>query len=634
MSSTPELVAVLDERLSQTEQPYAVVVGPASVNSISTAAASANASTITVSVVPPSNNMVLSRADVLLQYEARIVMTVTQNPAAPLGSRVCTPGLTFAPAPYFLHQLASTAQVTLNNATSSVPMSQSFAAIKRAIASNSVKSWNACGSKLAQLSSNDAAYATLASIIEDGASSLDENELGNGSFPITFCDATWAALPLGAPGVYSDGTVNVAFDAQARIVSSATTANTPFKVFIRVPITERVLVSPLAFDDPSEEVEGCSSLTSFQLQYSLQQLAVARAIQQCKAAEGSVLSNIAFDSKTFSFFNVLTTWSTPAVTAPRNPRTTLPYTAIQPYSSQGSGAFTTTTLTESQNFQMQSVQLPQIPDRIAIWVEVPASVYAANPQLAEQFFPISSISLSFANVGGLMSNFTPFQLYTASKRAGLQSFSYPAWQGQMCVGGANVMGVGSLLVLEPGRSFGLPAGCAPGQSGSWNISAQITCTGVGIACQPTVNLVCFYSGQLQLDELSGATSASMLGLSEAQVLDCMKSDEKVSQSSAHGIAAHRAIGGGWLGTAWKFAKGLARRFLPGLLRKAADHSIPAIADLATRGVAKGAEYATRGAQRGIARLERHLGEEGSGRSGGGRSAGYAPRLSLADRLAM
>ena len=612
MSSTPRLIPVLDERLCQSAMPYAIVVGPASVNSIVTAASSASSSVVTASIVPPSSQMVLDRANCLLSYTAQVSFTVTQSTSAPNGVRCVTPGLTFAAAPFFLHQLAASAQVTLNNATSSVQFGQSFAGIRRLMRSVDVKSWQGCASKLPQIGDNNAAWGTSASVISDGSAALNENELGNGAFPIVFCNAAFSPLPLNAAATYTDGNGTVvSFDAQGRIITSAATNGHPFTVYVQIPIVERILISPLAYFDASEEYEGISSLTSFSLNYSLQALAAARAIQWNSAAEGSTISALAFGATPFLSFNVLTTWSTPSVTAPRATRSTIPYTALQPY--QSGGTAIGAAVTASAVHQMQSIQLPQIPDRLCIWVEVPAATYAANPTLAEQFLPVTAVNLSFANTAGLMSNFTSFQLYTASKHGGLQGVSYPVWSGTMCVAGVNVQTVGSMLVLEPGKSFQLPAGYSPGMAGSFNISAQVTTGGCGIACTPIVNLLCVYAGQLQLDEGSGSTSCSMLGLSEADVLTAQRSDEKVSSSSVRGLSGARATGG-FLGGLLPAAMGIGRT----ILSMAAPHLIKGFSD----GI--------------VGKVFGKPKEKGSGLTGGARTGGSVGdgRLSLADRLAM
>jgi hypothetical protein len=612
--STPRLIPVLDERLSQSTAPYGITVGPASVNSIVTAASSASSSVVTASVVPPSSMMVLDRANCLLSYTAQLAFQVTQSTTAPNGVRCITPGLSFAASPYFLHQLCNSAQVTLNNATSSVQFGQSFAAIRRLMRSVDIKSWQGCASKLPQIADNNVAWGTNASVISDGSAALNENELGNGAFPIVFCDATFTALPIGTAGTYNDaGTTGivVSYDNQGRIITSAATNGHPFMVFVQIPIVERILISPLAYFDASEDVEGISSLTSFSLNYSLGSLAAARAIQWNTVAEGSTIANLAFGATPFASFNVLTTWCTPSVTAPRAPRSVLPYTAIQPYQSGGTAIAAASTATAVH--QMNSIQLPQIPTAIVVWVEVPAATYTANPTLAEQFLPITAVNLSFANTSGLMSNFTPFQLYTASKHAGLQGMSWPVFRGRMCVGGSNVQTVGSMLVLKPGSSFQLPAGYSPSQAGSFNISAQITTGSCGIACTPVVNLLCVYDGQLSLDENSGSTSCAMLGLSEAQVLEAQRSDEKVSSSSARGLSGARATGG-FLGAFLGPALGIGRS----LLAMAAPHLV--------KGVVDGALGKVFGQKK----------EKGSGLTGGARTGGGVGdgRLSLADRLAM
>jgi hypothetical protein len=557
--------------------------------------------------------MVCDRGNVLLSYTVNVKFQVTQSTTAPNGQRCVTPGLTWAPAAFFLHQLASSGQVTLNNATSSTQFAQSFAAIRRLIKTSSCKSWQGCASKLPQLASNDAAFGTLASVCSDFSSALDADQLGNGAFPVQFTNNLGVALPVVAAtaGNYTDPTsgIVVSYDAQGRIITSDATNGHPFYVYVSIPIVERVLLSPLAFYDVTQDEEGMSSLTSFQLTYTLQSLQAARAIQSNTAAEGSILNE--FSVQSFApGFQVLTTWLTPNITHPRVPKTMLPYTSVQSYVSTGSAI----TATGSQMMNMQSVQLPQIPDRIVIAVTAPADTYNAvgNSGLSELNCPIQSISLSFGNVSGLCSSWTPYQLFTASKKAGLAEMSFPAWSGKVCVAGANAQGVGSILVLRPGIDFQLPAGAAPGQAGSWNISAQINANGCGIAMTPQVSLTCFYAGVLNLDELSGSTSTTMIGLSEAQVLEAMRSSDVVSSGTAKGMAAQRATGG-FLGSLVGLGKSLFQIAAPHLIKSVVESGVKK---------AFGA------------------GVTGAGHTGGGVTGGQmlhratpAARMSLSDRLA-
>lgn len=184
--------------------------------------------------------------------------------------------------------------------------------------------------------------------------------------------------------------------------------------------------------------------------------------------------------------------------------------------------------------------------------------------------------------------------------------SFPAWSGPVCVAGSNVQGVGSTIVLRPGIDFQLPAGAAPGMAGSFNISAQIQCSGCGIdlsANLAIISLTCFYSGQLELNEVSGNTSASLLGLSEAQVLDAMKGDF-VGSASARGISATRATGG-FLGPLLSLGRAA--------IGMAAPHLV--------KGIVEGGLKKVFGA-----------GVAGAGVVGAGKTGGAMQRMSLSDRL--
>jgi hypothetical protein len=129
---------------------------------------------------------------------------------------------------------------------------------------------------------------------------------------------------------------------------------------------------------------------------------------------------------------------------------------------------------------------------------------------------------------------------------------------------------------------------------------------------PQVSLTCFYAGVLNLDELSGSTSTTMIGLSEAQVLEAMRSSDVVSSGTAKGMAAQRATGG-FLGSLVGLGKSLFQIAAPHLIKSVVESGVKK---------AFGA------------------GVTGAGHTGGGVTGGQmlhratpAARMSLSDRLA-
>jgi hypothetical protein len=616
-----QLIPVEDVRLSQPSAAFAVKVGTASANAIVTAASSASASAITASVVPPARQFVLDKANSTFQYDVCWSMLVTQSTTIANGVRICSPGLTFAPSFAFLHQAMTSASVTLNSATASTQFGQSMAAIRRAIKTKKNRAWRGGGGKLPSLASNADAWGTLASVVSDFSQTLSSDDLGNGSFPIRFCNAAYTELALGAPGTYNDGSASnagagvvVSYDAQGRIVSSPATLNTPFLVFCKMSCVERPMISPFSYYDVSEDQPGIAGLTS--LSFTLTLGSIARCIQWSSAAEGSTISQIALASNTpFPSFNIFTQWLTPAVVAPRMPKSKCAYTTIQSWSNTGAATAAGAT---GVTHQLSSIQLGQVPSLIALQVSASATTYAANPQLAELNLAPTQLNLSFANVSGIASSWSPFDLFTRSKHAGL-SMSWPEFQGTACVAGVNVPTVGGIIFLRPGIDYALPESCAPGQAGSWNISAQITTrnqTTVDMSVNlPQVTLTAFFDGFFESDEASGATSASMIGLSEEQVLSAQRKDERISTAMPRAMKAQQEVGGGLLSGLFGLGRSLVGMAAPALIKSLAE---------------KGGERVANGV------ADRVFGAkpaEGKGLTGGGRTGG-AMRMSLSDRLAM
>ena len=192
--------------------------------------------------------------------------------------------------------------------------------------------------------------------------------------------------------------------------------------------------------------------------------------------------------------------------------------------------------------------------------------------------------------------------------------------GARTVAGDEQAMTGPLIMLKPGVDFALPAGCAVGQSGSWNINCTMTVQNQSAIDMrvnlPVITLTAVLDGFATTNEESGETSLAQVGLSEMAVLEAQRrSDDVVSTASQRATHATQVVGGNFIAP-----------FLPALYSVAkavGKAALPHVAKLASDAFVK------TGVERGVHALADKL--QGKGLSGGARTGG---RLSLAERLAM
>lgn len=186
-------------------------------------------------------------------------------------------------------------------------------------------------------------------------------------------------------------------------------------------------------------------------------------------------------------------------------------------------------VTETLTFTTQS--LSQIPSKIIIYVgpdQNTLTTYDSN-----YFLVINSITLTFANKTGLLSNCQPQQLYEMSVRNGVEQ-SYYEWSGFGVSSNSDastykVPTIGSVLCLDPSIDLCLDTPYSDGSTGFYNLQFQVNVTNqTKNPVIPTIYMIAVNSGVFTTIE---GQSIHNTGLLDQQTV--IETKMKVSQIDSH-----------------------------------------------------------------------------------------------------
>lgn len=144
------------------------------------------------------------------------------------------------------------------------------------------------------------------------------------------------------------------------------------------------------------------------------------------------------------------------------------------------------TINPGQQVQITSqvLQIGQIPDHILCYVSNLLNVNVPNGHtFTDTFFSIQNIVVMFNAVSGILSDFSPRDLWTqccsleGSKVSWIQNNAY----------------VGSVLLLDPAKLFRLNEAQAPGMLGNFQMTVTLTCTNISSVAvtNPSIFLTTF-----------------------------------------------------------------------------------------------------------------------------------------------
>jgi len=199
---------------------------------------------------------------------------------------------------------------------------------------------------------------------------------------------------------------------------------------------------------------------------------------------------------------------------------------------------------------INSITLSSMPSLIYIYVSVKKSMYDVSVgatkgnQLANVFAAITKLNVNFNGYQGMLSAASPQQLYMLSVRNGLR-MSWLDWS-KYC---------GSVVVLSPGKDFGVGSLETPGVVGSYQLSYQVEyknvippCTDVAGPIDYQCNTVICYDGVLRIENQMVEIMTGVL--TQMDVADAIE-DHDVEASAFNGMTL---VGGGFWGDLWRGIK--------------------------------------------------------------------------------
>ena len=160
----------------------------------------------------------------------------------------------------------------------------------------------------------------------------------------------------------------------------------------------------------------------------------------------------------------------------------------------------------SQSFTSNSLQLNSIPDKVIVWIDDLYKQEAGSNSIPDHYATISNVNILFNNQTGILSTFSPKQLYDASLRSGSQQH-FDEFSGVVHIGGgvnaggdetANAGTCGSVLYLNFGEIINInEVYNVAGSLTTTQFQIQVTATNnTELTIKPQLNVMFLYSGVL------------------------------------------------------------------------------------------------------------------------------------------
>jgi hypothetical protein len=484
------VVAVRDPRTNvQSRRDYAVLRGGQQVSYKSFTTNSVSQSSIQFSAPPPSGGIIVDRK-VSLTLPIRLTFT---------GPGTNTTNLIQsnrdAPRAFPLSNIIDTLQVSINNNSVSINLSDIIQALMRYNVDGALKTGDYSMTPCYQDQSQN--YNELVGSVRNPLSSYgdsnDTNVQGRGGFPYT-------------------------------IVS-----NSPTAAVVDIVITEWLFLSPFYFGLGNGS--GFVNVNSMDFNFTFLSSAGNKLWSHDNSLGTNVISSInatynGFSAPAFSYsenqpkLNFIYISPNDLQIIPKNMPTTYPYFQVDrfPTDSQNAVAALATTVITSNNIQLNSV-----PRCMYIYARANNTSLNNSPNLPDVFFSIERISIQFNNYQGLLSQCSKFQLYQISTKNGC-NLSWQQWAGDAVyqVGSTvnRLAGVGSVLKIEFGTDIGLNDLEAPGINGQFQLQMDVTVRNCNLttAITPTLFIVPIYEGTFTIEQLG--SSINQVGvISKTDVLN-------------------------------------------------------------------------------------------------------------------
>lgn len=470
------VVSVRDPRTNiQSRRDYAVLRGGQQVSYKSFTTNSISQSSIQFSAPPPSGGIIVDRK-VSLTLPIRLTFT---------GPGTNTTNLIQsnrdAPRAFPLSNMIDTLQVSINNNSVSINMSDIIQALMHYNVDNDLKmsdySMTPCYQDQAQ--NYNELVGSVRNPLSSYGDSNDTNVQGRGGFPFT-------------------------------IVS-----NSPTSAVVDIVITEWLFLSPFYFGQGN--ASGFVNVNTMDFNFTFLSNAGNKIWSHDNSLGTNVVSSVAasfngFSAPAFSYtenqpkLNFVYITPNDLQIIPKNMPTTYPYFQVDrfPTDSQNSIAASASTVITSNNIQLNS-----IPRCMYVYARANNATLNNSPNLPDVFFSIEKISIQFNNFQGLLSQCSKYQLYQMAAKNGC-NLSWQQWSGDAVyqVGSLvnKLSGPGSILKIEFGTDIGLNDLEAPGINGQFQLQMDVTVRNCNLttAITPTLYIVPIYEGTFTIEQLGSS----------------------------------------------------------------------------------------------------------------------------------
>jgi len=502
MSADIEKLAVFDGRIVQSRPKYAVEKGALSVTNAPFNAIAATASQHTYNIYVPSENVFVSRKmDWTTTFYLQTIVTCAGAPGA--GVKIAEIGKDVATKAFPLNSLVSTLSATINDTTSVINTQDVLDKVLRLADFDHNREVRTTPTALDTYGQNKDGYQAVNNPMAGYNFNVPSGHeyVGNGSFcGVKWCaaDGTTTTQPVGAGA--NQYQLNADAYGSTSVVGVAGAVG-PFTLYLKVTVTEPLVISPFCFSEIKEYDTGLFGINNIQLVMNMvsSPALILRTIANLAVGTSNNITSwgaasfLNVNGSPFQNSKLNVQFLTPSLDVPLPPKSVVPYMEFPRYISQSQvcNSLTTTQLVS------QTITLPQIPDLLIIWAKpstdgaTAGGLTAISSAQGEFNLPLASstnsatanpLSVNFDNFSGLLSSHTTEQLYEMSVRNGLK-MDYPLWAGQARTGLANrsfglagncVPTVGGPLVLKPGVDIVLQSGQAPSLVGNFTLQFQLS----------------------------------------------------------------------------------------------------------------------------------------------------------------
>lgn len=495
MDDQIEKFAVYDDRIIQHAPKYAISRGAGNLSSMPFRANTESSSQHQYTIQAPNQGVFMDRS-ALWSSQVALQMTATVPwSAMTTNLPVCSPGLHFALAAYPLHRLVNNMNANINNQQVTFN-GDTMNELIRLVDTPANRKRRGCPTMLDTFGNYSVAGLSPMNPIGSMMRSPTQEDVANGAHPeLWFTKPDGTALSSTDTSYTSPSGVVVACLNGVPVVSAAdVTAKVAkaYPIYISFRSSERLMLSPFIFSEAHDRDTGMFGINNIMVTMSMTNPNMTghtgRVIRACNTNDGVVISGVAYNATTqsgnaFSNSRIDCQFLDPSWSVALPKRSIVPYMDVSKTQSVAPLGLSQVVPSGGETTIVgSSSNMPYIPDLIIISVR--PEVYAADD--ADYTFPITKLSLQWANRPGMLSTHTQAQLYDMSVQNGLD-MSWPLWSGQAkgdvgiqsanagsAATATNVQMVGGFVVLRPGIDFPMDNQFCPGMTGNFTFQANVS----------------------------------------------------------------------------------------------------------------------------------------------------------------